>query len=605
MHSREDLRKLTFRSIGKILDNKSRRKLLLLSIARIAANLLDLIGLAGIALLATSFGSLASGSAQRAPLNLPLVGQVLINEVQAVLIAMVVAGVFLLKSVFSIWLNLLTSLTVAGFEGKFSRELAEDFFSPIQDTDIGSDSVAEFQNRVMYSTGAMSLFLNARMTFVAEASLLVAMLAIFIAVNPIATVSMGAFMGVVLFALNKMIGFRIARNGQLQMKGYETSLESSRDLFGVKREALSSGVTSNWLTKFSKGRTQAAQGGAMIYTLNSLPRYVVETSLVLGIFAFIGGVVIFSDLPTQAVTIGVFMAGGLRLIASLLPLQAAFNQMQDGSNRGQLAFNTLIERKAGQASEVALGDFEISHNPNVEFKDVRFRYQKSDVDVLGGISFSVEPLTKVAIVGPSGAGKSTVFDLATGFREPYAGSITVGGIKPRDILFGAPGTFGIVTQRPHLVTGSILENVSLVEDSSTDKDKVLQSLVRAGLGKFTEPENWFELRIRPDSGQLSGGEIQRLGLARALYRDPKILFLDEATSALDAETESEITKVLQSLKSEMTVILIAHRLSTVQHADKIIYLDNGKVVAEGDFGELKVKVPDFAKAVQLMGLTGT
>jgi ATP-binding cassette, subfamily B, bacterial PglK len=597
------MQKLTFRSIGKILDKKARRKLLLLSIARIAANLLDLIGLAGIALLATSFSYLASGAATRSPLNIPGVGEILITELQAVLIAMVIAGVFLMKSGFSIWLNLLTSLTVAGFEGKFSRELAEDFFSPIQDSDIGADSVAEFQNRVMFSTGAISTFLNARMTFVAEASLLVAMVAIFIAVNPIATVSMGLFMGGVLYALNKMIGFRIARNGQLQMKGYETSLETSRDLFGVKREALSSGVTPNWLTKFSKGRHQAAQGSALIYTLNSLPRYVVETSLVLGIFAFIGGVVIFSDLPTQAVTIGVFMAGGLRLIASLLPLQAAFNQMQDGSNRGQLAFNALVERRARQATEVVVGELSIPESPDVVFSNVEFSYPKSDSQVLGSISFSVEPLTKVAIVGPSGAGKSTIFDLATGFREPTGGSISVGGINPRDILFGAPGTFGIVTQRPHLVTGSIVENVSLIEDSSTDQAKVQQSLVRAGLGKFTELENWFELQIKPDSGQLSGGEIQRLGLARALYRDPKILFLDEATSALDAETEAEITKVLQSLKNEMTVILIAHRLSTVQHADKIIYLDKGKILAEGTFTELKAKVPDFAKAVELMDLS--
>jgi ATP-binding cassette subfamily C protein len=605
MHSREAMQKLTFRSIGKILDKKARRKLLLLSIARIAANLLDLIGLAGIALLATSFSYLASGAATRSPLNLPVFGEVMIDELQAVLIAMVIAAVFLMKSGFSIWLNLLTSLTVATLESKFSRELAEDFFSPIGESGIGTDSVAEFQNKVLLSTGAMGAFLNGRMTFAAEASLLVAMVAIFFTVNPLATVSMGLFMGGVLLLLNKMIRLRIARNGQLQMKGSEASLETTRDLFGVKREALSSGVTANWLTKFSIGRTQAAQGAAIIYTLNSLPRYVVETSLILGIFAFIGGVVIFSDLPSQAVTLGVFMAGGLRLIASLLPLQAALNKMQDGSNRGQLAFNALVERRARQATEVAAGDISIPKNPGVVFKNVDFRYPKSDAQVLAGISFSVEPLTKVAIVGPSGAGKSTIFDLATGFREPTGGSILVGGINPRDILFGAPGTFGIVTQRPHLVTGSILENVSLVEDSSTDQDKVHESLVRAGLGKFTQVENWFELQIKPDSGQLSGGEIQRLGLARALYRDPKILFLDEATSALDAETEAEITKVLQSLKNEMTVILIAHRLSTVQHADKIIYLDKGKIVAEGTFIELKAQVPDFAKAVELMDLSET
>jgi ATP-binding cassette, subfamily B, bacterial PglK len=296
------------------------------------------------------------------------------------------------------------------------------------------------------------------------------------------------------------------------------------------------------------------------------------------------------------------MAGGLRLIASLLPLQAAFNQMQDGSNRGQLAFNALVERRARQATEVVVGELFIPESPDVVFSNVVFSYPKIDAQVLSGINFSVEPLTKVAIVGPSGAGKSTIFDLATGFREPTGGSISVGGVNPRDILFGAPGTFGIVTQRPHLVTGSILENVSLVEDTSTDQDKVHQSLVRAGLGKFTQVENWFELQIKPDSGQLSGGEIQRLGLARALYRNPKILFLDEATSALDAETESEITKVLQSLKNEMTVILIAHRLSTVQHADKIIYLDKGQIVAQGTFSELKAQVPDFARAVELMDL---
>lgn len=598
------MQKLTFNSIGKILDKRIRRKLLGLAIARVAANLLDLVGLAGIALLATSFGSLASGSATRAPLNVPGFGEVLINELQAVMIAAVVAIVFLMKSVFSIWLNLLTSLTVAGLEGRFSKELAEDFFAAAKSgPDASPESVAEFQNRVLYSTGAISSFLNARLSFIAEASLLIAMVAIFLAVNPIATVSMFVFMGTVLFALNRMIGFRIRRNGQIQMKGYETALQTSRDLFGVKREALSSGVTPNWLDRFAAGRFQAAQGGAVIYTLNSLPRYVVETSLILGIFAFIGGVVVFSDLPSQAVTIGVFMAGGLRLVGSMLPLQAAFNAMQDGSNRGGPAFQALLERRAKPSQELQSAVLEVSGDPGISFHDVGFTYPGSNSPVLSGINLEIQPLTKLAIVGPSGAGKSTIFDLATGFREPTSGSITVGGLIPRDILFGAPGTFGIVTQRPHLVTGSILENVSLIEDSATNKDKVKQSLVRAGLGHFTAPENWFELQIRPDSGQLSGGEIQRLGLARALYRDPKILFLDEATSALDAETEAEITKVLQSLKNEMTVVLIAHRLSTVMHADKIIYLDQGKIVAEGTFSELKSKVPDFAKAVELMDLS--
>lgn len=597
------MQKLTFNSISKILDKRTRRKLFGLASARVAANLLDLVGLAGIALLATSFSSLAAGSATRAPLNIPILGEVLINEVQAVMIAAIVAIVFLMKSVFSIWLNLLTSLTIAGLEGRFSKELAEDFFAVSKPGGSSwTESVAEFQNRILYSTQAISAFLNARISFVAEASLLSAMVIVFLAVNPIATISMFAFMGTVLFILNRMIGYRIIRNGRLQMSGYETALQTSRDLFGIKREALSSGVTPSWLSKFALGRSQAAQGGAVIYTLNSLPRYVVETSLILGIFAFIGGVVIFSDLASQAVTIGVFMAGGLRLVGSMLPLQAAFNAMQDGSNRGGPAFQALVEQRGRNSLVTPAAAVEVSGSLGISFRDVTFTYPGSRTPILSGVSIEIQQFTTVAIVGPSGAGKTTIFDLATGFREPSSGSISVGGVSPRDILFGAPGTFGIVTQRPQMVTGSILENVSLVEDSSTNIEKVHQSLVRAGLGHFTSPENWFELQIRPDSGQLSGGEIQRLGLARALYRDPKILFLDEATSALDAETEAEITHVLQSLKKYMTVVLIAHRLSTVMHADNIIYVDQGRVVAEGTFGELRAKVPDFARAVALLDL---
>ena len=597
------MQKLTFRSIGKILDKKDRRKLTLLAIARVAANLLDLIGLAGIALLATSFSYLASGAVERSPLVLPLVGEVLITEYEAVFLAMAIALIFLLKSGFSIWLNFLTSLTIAAHEARFSKALAEDFFSPVHQSEIGKDSVGEFQNRVMFSTNAISGFLNSRMSFIAEGSLVFAMVVIFLIVNPIATLSMGAFLGLVLFGLNKLIGVRIARNGRLQLSGHEAALGTSRDLFGVKREALSSGVTPSWIQKFYAGRKDGATGFALNYTLNSMPRYVVETSLILGIFVFIGGVVVFSDLQTQAVTIGVFMAGGLRLVASLLPLQAAFNQMQDGASRGQVAFSALIELAQGPAVQVAESTRSLPRGLGLKVDSVSFSYPGNIERTIDNISFDVEPLSKVAIVGPSGAGKSTIFDLATGFREPRSGSISIGGLKPREILFGAPGTFGIVTQRPHLVTGSIVENVTLVDDSASDIEKTRESLVRAGLGKFTEPENWFELQIKPDSGQLSGGEIQRLGLARALYRDPQILFLDEATSALDAETEAEITKVLQSLKNEMTVVLIAHRLSTVQHADKIIYLDKGKIVAEGTFAELKARVPDFARAIELMDLS--
>jgi ATP-binding cassette subfamily C protein len=423
----------------------------------------------------------------------------------------------------------------------------------------------------------------------------------FMLINPAATVAMFVYLSAVLFALSRVVTGRIKRNGQNQLKGSELALQSSRDLFGIRREARASGVSNSWIDKFTEGRSRWSTSTAVIYTLSGLPRYVIETSLILGIFAFLAGIVVFSDLPSQAVTIGVFMAGGLRLVASLLPLQAAINTMIDGANRGQPALDRL-KVIAGREQTALQGKVEVTRGKPLSLKlsKVTFGFSK-DLPVIQDISFDIEAGTKVAIVGPSGAGKTTCFEIATGFRLPNSGTALVDGQDPRLLLEYGQGAIGIVPQRPHLISGSLAENVSLASSAQTDLAKVSECLKLAGLHAYANP-GALEMNVEPDAGQLSGGEIQRLGIARALYRDPGILFLDEATSALDAETEAQISKVLDSLRGKMTVVLIAHRLSTVMNADKIIYLDKGRVVAEGTFSELQNKVPDFAKAVELMGI---
>ena len=515
------------------------------------------------------------------------------------LVGVLVAFVFVAKSGFSIMLNLKTALFIAGIEARLSDVLAKDYFQIRQSSMPDKTSVSDFQTVAMASTGGIKGFLNSRITLAAEGSLLVTLVIVFLVVNPIATVALTAFMGFVLYVLNRLINIRLKRNGEAQIEGSREALESARDLHGIKREAQTAGVIDEWLGRFSSGRTKMANSGAIILTLNSLPRFVIETSLILGILLFIGGVVIFSDIPSQAVTIGVFLAGGLRIIASVIPFQTAISGMKSGAYQGRFAFKAL--KAIYERDEEIFGKAE-ADTGSLRFQNVYFSYEESNEQVLKNVSFTIEPLTKVAIVGPSGAGKSTIFDLAMGFLIPKQGEVLIGEQTTRSVLIGSPGTFGLVPQRPHLVSGSVLENVSLLNDAETDVERVKEVLIRAGLEKLTVNDDWHSQVIRPDSGQLSGGEIQRLSLARALYRNPKILFLDEATSALDAQTELEITKVLDDLRKEMTVVLIAHRLSTVKKADKIIYLDKGQVVAEGSFSELKAQVKDFAKAIEIMGL---
>ena len=596
------LNSLSLRSIGEVVSRSSRRRIYGFAVARALASFLDILGLAGIALLATSFGAFATSGGSVASIDVPVRGEIIINATSAVVIALLIVCTFLLKSAFSIFLTLKTGLFVADLEAGFSKTLAQDYFSGGSEGERGfTDSLSEFQNISMASAIALSSFINSRIAAISEVALLIGMIGAFLLINPVAAVAMFVYLGSVLWALSQFVTKRIRTNGVNAMMGSRIALTSSRDLFGVRREVRASGVLNPWVSKFTSGRSQSASSDAIIMTLSGLPRFVIETSLILGIFAFLAGIIIFSDLPSQAVTIGVFMAGGLRVVASLLPLQSAINTMINGANQGKFALErlTVIANRESSVSEGA----EYSHDGQalgLELQGVSFGFT-ADQLVVHNISFSVAPGQKVALVGPSGAGKTTSFELATGFRLPQAGKITVGGISPREHLENGNGAIGIVPQRPHLVSGTLAENVSLAPFEQTDFAQALKCLELAGLKSFAD-EDSLRIEVHPDSGQLSGGEMQRLGLARALYRNPGILFLDEATSALDAETESEINKVLDELRGRMTIVLIAHRLSTVKNADKIIYLDNRKVVAEGTFAELQKEVPDFKNAVKLMGL---
>lgn len=596
--------KLTIRSVLSTLPRPERAKLLLLAFARVLANGFDILGLAGIAILASSFASLASGTQNAASVTVPILGQVVLTEQQAVLIALGIVLLFFSKSIFAIWLGLLTNLTLAKLEAYFVTILTSKFFET--EAESGStvnDTVSRFQNNILMATSHIQTYLNSIISLLTESSFLVVMLTVFLLVNPIVALALFVYMSIVIYLLSKVVNFRVRRNSRMGFEGNEQALNSSRELFGVKREVQAAGETSGWLERIIDGKRRAANSSAINGVLAGLPRYVIETSLIVGIFAFLGGVVLFSDLSSQAVTIGIFLAGGLRLVSSILPIQSAIQHMIGSATVAQHAFQRIIE---SQQDKPALKSETNSTRPEsgtLKFDSVDYSFAGSTENVLSEISFHVSANSKVAIVGPSGAGKTTTFEIAAGFRSPSSGTAEIGGVPTNDVLTHFPGFIGIVPQRPHLLTGSLAENISLIAKENTDYSRVAECLELAGLGHLVNSDSFgLDKQVTPDFGEFSGGEIQRLGLARALYRDPKILFLDEATSALDAETESKVNQTLDKLRGNMTIVLIAHRLSTVMNADNIIYLDKGRVVAQGTFQELKAKVPDFAKAVELMDL---
>ena len=238
----------------------------------------------------------------------------------------------------------------------------------------------------------------------------------------------------------------------------------------------------------------------------------------------------------------------------------------------------------------------------VDLSEVTFTHPGSYKPAVRNVSFAIEPGSYVAMVGPSGAGKTTLADLILGLNSAQEGTVTVDGVSARQLRESRPGLMAYVPQRPGLVSGTLVENIALgLPKDAIDYDRVASALQKARLEEFvSELPDGVHTRLGKNVDSLSGGQVQRLGLARALYTNPKLIVLDEATSALDAEAEASISENIRNIGDDTTVIVIAHRLSTVQRADVVHVIDNGELLASGTFKQLRKTVPMIQEYVRLM-----
>ncbi|QDH25752.1 ABC transporter ATP-binding protein [Neokomagataea tanensis] len=231
------------------------------------------------------------------------------------------------------------------------------------------------------------------------------------------------------------------------------------------------------------------------------------------------------------------------------------------------------------------------------FSDVAYRYEDGR-EGLRGVSFTVEPGETVALVGPSGAGKSTALSLIPRLHDVSAGKITLEGEDLRDVtLASLRDSIAFVSQDTTLFDVSLLENIWVGRPSATRED-VERACSMAAIDFVDNLPEGLETRVGPGGQRLSGGQRQRVALARALLRDPRVLLLDEATSALDSDSEARVQQALATLRSGRTTLIVAHRLSTVQAADKIVVLEKGQVVETGKHAELIRRDGLYARLVR-------
>jgi ATP-binding cassette subfamily B protein/subfamily B ATP-binding cassette protein MsbA len=239
-------------------------------------------------------------------------------------------------------------------------------------------------------------------------------------------------------------------------------------------------------------------------------------------------------------------------------------------------------------------------NKGIRFINVDFRYSEDDRAVLRNVTFNLNKGTTTAIVGPTGGGKSTIADLIIGLYRPTVGNIVVDGIDLEELDFQDWRTkIGAVEQEVTLFNKSVKENISIFNKYAT-MDKITKAAQKAYAHEFiSQLPNRYDTVIGDKGFKLSGGQRQRIGLARALLRNPEILILDEATSALDSETERLIQQTIEKLHNTLTIVVIAHRLSTVESVDQIIVVEKGQIAELGTKHELLEKDGYFARLWKL------
>ena len=321
-----------------------------------------------------------------------------------------------------------------------------------------------------------------------------------------------------------------------------------------------------------------------------------------GLLIFGGTLILEGNSPLDGSGFIAYLAIFTQITRPMRAFTDAFANINQGLAAGSRVLE-LIDTKSTITSPEDGGAKIEEFKDSIEFRNVRFQYEENH-DVLTGINFTVKKGQTVALVGPSGGGKSTTSDLIPRFYDVMEGEVLVDGTNIKDFnLQSLRNVMGIVSQETILFNDSIENNIRLGNESATLEEVERAAKIANAHDFIMETTDGYQTNIGDRGTKLSGGQRQRLSIARAILKNPEILILDEATSALDTESEKLVQEALNKLLAGRTSVVIAHRLSTIKSADKIIVIDQGRIVEEGTHAELIENNGVYAKLVNLQQMS--
>jgi ABC-type multidrug transport system fused ATPase/permease subunit len=614
----EDIKLSTLEVILKgfrVIEHRDRIKAVYVVIINCILGIADIFGVILIGLMGSiavgGFSSKKPGNRTQSLLDLIGLGSERLS-VQVTVLGLFGSFILLVKSFMSLYLSRRVMFFLSRRSAVISQKLIANLFN---------QDISKLRERTILesvyalTTGVQSVtanILGAVLILLSDVFLILAFsVSLFIVDTLVAISSLVLFSLVGLF----LYLFMHKRAQSLGEKATNLEISGSEKIMEVVmcyRELLVRNRRSYYAKEIGQMRFSIAEAAARVRLMSLLSKYVMEITLVLG-GLIVGAVQFLTQPPIRATAVvAIFLVSSTRIGPAVLRVQTGFMTIKNNIGIAGPTLKLIDEYLVGENVKVQ----EIPENsndelsteyqnfiPKVTMKNVDFTYPHAKKTTVSSVDLIIEPGEFVGIAGPSGSGKSTIVDLMLGILNPSGGLIQLGGMSPTDIYLKWPGAVAYVPQNTNLINGSLKKNICLGFDPDSIADEIVEELLKSvKLDEFLLAPDGIHTSVGEQGNRLSGGQKQRLGLARALLTRPKLLILDEATSSLDAETENQISEFLLSKKGELTMVVVAHRLSTIMQADRIVYFSNGEVRGVGTFNDLRSEVQEFNLQANAMGL---
>jgi ABC-type multidrug transport system fused ATPase/permease subunit len=449
--------------------------------------------------------------------------------------------------------------------------------------------------------------LSATIIAISDGSLLILLTVALFVADPIVAITSTLLFTTIALVLYKLQSIRAKVIGAEYSALSIKSNEKINEVLSSYREAVVRNRRAYYSNEIGSLRLDLAKVTSEMGFMPNLSKYVIESSVIVGALIIAAIQFIVQDAVHAVATLSIFIAAGSRIAPALLRVQQNLIQVKNSLGTANPTLDLIDElintpEQVLQDEEVTFAHEEFT--PEFQLVGVSFRYPEKNENSLTDITLDIEPGTVVALVGPSGSGKTTFVDLLLGILHPTHGHVRISDLPPTQAVIQHPGAIAYVPQNVYISNGSIQDNVALgYPKNAQNKKFIWDALEMAHLSKYVlSLPNKLDENVGENGNRLSGGQRQRLGIARAVFTKPKMLVLDEATSALDGQSEAEISLAISELKGTTTLVIVAHRLSTVRDADVVIYLEKGEIVAKGTFNQVRSAIPNFDSQAKLMGL---